>query len=73
MAEELAKKVCGEVLAGLDPDVLEYISGCVLDNDNLLPKEVYLDVLGVRGKSRTAYRITHCVAITLLSCQIIEC
>jgi hypothetical protein len=40
MAEELAKKVCAEVLAGLDPDVLEYISGCVLDSDNLLPKEV---------------------------------
>jgi hypothetical protein len=40
MAEELAKKVCGEVLAGLDGDVLEYIAGCVLDNDNLLPKEV---------------------------------
>lgn len=45
MAQELARRVCAEVLKGLDPDVLEYITGCVMDDDKLLEKEVCPRVL----------------------------
>ena len=38
--EAAVRQICDEVLTGLDPDVLEYISGCVIDDDKLLPKEV---------------------------------
>jgi len=43
--EEKVKAVCEELLKGLDPDVLEYISGCVLDDDKLLPKEDLVEVV----------------------------
>ena len=38
--EAAVKAVCEEVLKGLDGDVLEYIAGCVIDDDKLLSKEV---------------------------------
>mmetsp|Transcript_41752 Transcript_41752/g.104344 ORF Transcript_41752/g.104344 Transcript_41752/m.104344 type:complete len:753 (+) Transcript_41752:38-2296(+) len=43
--EEQVKAVCQELLKGLDPDVLEYISGCVLDDEKLLPKEDLVEVV----------------------------
>ncbi|EKX41356.1 hypothetical protein GUITHDRAFT_88450 [Guillardia theta CCMP2712] len=44
MAEKAAV-VCKEVLQGLDDDVLEYISGVVLDDDQILPKEELVEVV----------------------------
>jgi len=44
MAEKAAS-VCRELLQGLDDDVLEYISGVVLDEDQILPKEELVEVV----------------------------
>jgi len=45
MVEAAVKAICEELLKGLDPDVLDYISGCVLDDDKLLPKEDLVEVV----------------------------